>query len=105
MSWVQERTRRLNCERLGRVGKASSSLILSVAVEVPLAGEAGPPGEEGEGDDLAFGEGGFGAGSLFWRMGVAEVVNRNVKCGEEGVHIDHERSRFLSLRDRVASRL
>src|SRR5215210_454665 len=63
-----------------------------VAVEVPLAGEAGPPGEDGQGYDLAFGEGGLGAGSLFGRMGVAEVVNHNVKCGEEGVHIEHEES-------------
>src|ERR687898_1158610 len=38
---------------------------LGVAVEVPLAGEAGPPGEDGEGDDLALGEGGSRAGSLF----------------------------------------
>jgi hypothetical protein len=78
---------------------------LGVAVEVPLAVEAGPAGEDGEGDDFAFGEGGLGAGSPFWRMGVAEVVNRNVKCGEEGVLKSTMRSRFLSLRDRWANRL
>jgi len=65
---------------------------LGIAVEVPLAGEAGPPGEDGEGDDLAFGEGGLGAGSPSWRMGVAELIDRNVKCGEEGVHVNHEGS-------------
>jgi hypothetical protein len=56
-----------------------------VAVEVPLAVETGPPGEDGESDDLTFGEGGLGTGSLFWRMGVAEVLNSDVKYGEEGV--------------------
>src|SRR5215212_4537486 len=29
---------------------------------------------------------------LRWRMGVAKIVHHNVKCGEEGVHIDHEES-------------
>src|SRR5688572_33432889 len=25
-------------------------------------------------------------------MGVAELIDRNVKCGEEGVHVNHEES-------------
>jgi hypothetical protein len=82
---VELRTSGQGREGLEQVG-------LGVAVEVPLAGEAGPAGEDGEGDDLALGEGGLGTGSPFWRMGVAEVVHRNVKCGEEGVYVNHEES-------------
>jgi hypothetical protein len=29
------------------------------------------------------------------RTGVAEVVDHNVECGEEGVHIDHESVPYL----------
>ena len=28
----------------------------------------------------------------YWRVGLAEVVERNVECSEEGVHIEHEGS-------------
>ena len=28
----------------------------------------------------------------FWGVGLAEVVDRNVECSEEGVHIEHEES-------------
>jgi hypothetical protein len=63
-----------------------------VAIEVPLAGEPAPTREYGQGYDLAFGEGGIGTGSPSWWLGVAKVVDHNVKCGEEGVHIDHEES-------------
>jgi nucleoside-diphosphate-sugar epimerase len=44
-------------------------------------------------------------GGRCWQMGVAEVVDHNVKCSEEGVHIDHEESLFLFLGDRAANRL
>jgi hypothetical protein len=40
-----------------------------------------------------------------WQMGVAEVVDHDVKCSEEGVLRSTMRSRFLSLGDRAASRL
>lgn len=85
-----------------RGGEGIEQVMLGVAVEVPLAGEPRPPGEDREGDDLALGKGCFGAGPLplFWRLGLAEVVNRNVKCSEEGVLKSSMRSRFLSLRDR-----
>jgi len=63
-----------------------------VAVEVPLARETAPPSEDGQGDDLACTKRCLRAWLLRWRMGVAEVVHHNVKCGEEGVHIDHEES-------------
>jgi hypothetical protein len=43
-----------------------------------------------------------GRGLLFG-AGLAEVVDRNVKYGEEGVPKSSMRSRFLSLRDWVAS--
>ena len=45
MSWVQERTRRLNCERLGQGREGIEQVGLGVAVEVPLACETGPLGK------------------------------------------------------------
>lgn len=74
-----------------------------IAVEVPLAGEPRAPGEDGESDYLTCTEGGFGTGLPFRRAGLAKVVDRNVKCGEEGVLRSSMRSRLLSLRDWVAS--
>src|SRR3712207_2075090 len=90
MSSVWERTSRLSWERSGRVGNASPKMARGVAIEVAFAGEAGPPGEDREGDDLALGEGGIGTGAPFRRTGVAEVVDDDVECGEEGVHVEHE---------------
>jgi hypothetical protein len=44
--------------------------------------------------------------SCFLRAGVAQVVDHNVECGEEDIHLDHERVRFPSLRATAyASRL
>ena len=73
-------------------GEGVEQVGFGVAVEVPLAGEPRPPGEDGQGYDLAFGEGGIGSGPLFRPTGVAEVIGDDVECGEEGVHIDHEES-------------
>ena len=47
---------------LGQGGEGSSQMALGVAVEVSLAGESRPSGEDGEGDDLALRKGGLGAG-------------------------------------------
>jgi hypothetical protein len=55
MSSVQERTKRLNCERSGRVGIAQFGV--GVAVEVPLAGETAPTGNDGQGKHFASREG------------------------------------------------
>src|SRR5215208_2548513 len=63
-----------------------------VAEEVPFAGETAPTRKDGEGDDLTCGEGRLRTGLTFWRAGLAKVVDRNVKCGEEGVHVNHEES-------------
>src|SRR5215211_3792238 len=71
-------------------------MIISVAVEVPFAGESAPAGEDSEGDDLALTEGGFRTRTLFRRLGLAKVVNHDIKCGEEGIHIDHELVPFPS---------
>jgi hypothetical protein len=90
---------------VGEGGEGIWQPSLGVAVEVPLARETTPAGEEGQGNHLALGEGGLWAGPLFWRMGVAEVVCDNVEYGEEGVLRSSMRSRFLSLGDRSASRL
>jgi hypothetical protein len=73
-------------------GEGAEQVGLGVAVEVPLAGEPGPPGEDGQGYDLAFGEGGIWFGPLIRPTGLAEVVGDDVECGEEGVHVDHESS-------------
>jgi hypothetical protein len=48
---------------LGQGRKRASQMALGVAVEVSLAGESRPSGEDGEGDDLACGKGGIGAGA------------------------------------------
>ena len=63
------------------------------------------PSEGDQGYDLAFGEGGLGSGPLFRPTGLAEVVGDDVECGEEGILNSTMRVRFLSLRDRWASRL
>src|SRR5215207_7422066 len=81
----------------GQGRKGVCEVALSVAVEVPLGGKPRPPSEDGEGGNLALRKGCLGAGPLLWRVGLAEVVDRNVKCGEEGVHVNHEESvPFLS---------
>jgi hypothetical protein len=86
---------------LGQSGEGIAQAGACIAVEVPLAREACPSGEDGEGDDLAGAQGCIGAGMLFLlRAEVAEVVDHNVECGEEGVLMSTMRVRFLSLRDR-----
>jgi len=80
----------LRAIRQGR--KGVSQMVAGLAVEVAFAGESRPPGEDGQGNDLTFREGRAGAGPLFWRTGLAEVIHYDVECGEEGVHVDHEES-------------
>src|SRR5215204_1546646 len=77
---------------VGQSRKSRAQLGLGVAVEIPLAGEPGPPGEDSQGDHLASTERRLWSWSHFRRAGVAEVVDHNVECGEEGVHIEHEES-------------
>jgi hypothetical protein len=75
---------------VGQGGESTSQMALGVAVEVSLAGEPRPAGEDREGDDLALRKGGLRAGaSLLGVVGLAEVVDDDVECGEEGVHIEH----------------
>src|SRR5215208_3656316 len=84
-----------HCVELRAVGQGREcipQLGVGVAIEVPLAVETAPTGKDGQGKHLAAGEGGFGTGPSFWRSRVAEVVDDDVECGEEGVHIDHEES-------------
>lgn len=89
---------------VGQGGESVEEVLGGVAVEVPLASEAPPAGEEGQGDDLALGEGRLGPGTRpLRREGVAEVVDDDVECSEEGVRVERG-GRFLSLRDRSASR-
>jgi hypothetical protein len=81
---------------LGTVGQGrerSSQMCLGVAVEVPFAGEPGPAGEDREGDDLALAEGGRRSGaSLFGGPRLAKIVDDELECGEEGVHVEHAES-------------
>ena len=73
---------------------------LSVAIEVPFAGEPRPPSEDGEGDDFALGKGGWRSrASLFGGVRLAEVIHDDVEYGEEGVLRSSIRVRLLSLRD------
>jgi hypothetical protein len=71
-------------------GESVEQVGFGVAVEVSLASKPGPPGEDRQGYDLAFGEGGLGSGTLFRPTRLAEVVGDDVECGEEGVHVDHK---------------
>src|SRR5215217_8153924 len=64
--------------------ECSSQMTISVAVEVPFAVEAAPAGEDSEGDDLALAEGGFRTRTLCRWLGLAKVVNHDIKCSEEG---------------------
>src|SRR5918997_2123619 len=74
-----------------KVRERSSQMGLGVAVEVPFASESRPVGEDGEGDDLALAEGGWGSGaSLLGGLRLAKIVDDDVKCREEGVHVEHE---------------
>ncbi len=75
---------------IGQGGEGVAQAPPRVAVEIPLAREATPTSEDGQGDHLAGAEGGFRPGLPVWRVGLAEIVDHDVKCGEEGVHIDHE---------------
>src|SRR5829696_4150425 len=84
---------------LRAIGQGGESIVQapsSVAVEVALAAEAAPPGEDGQGDNLAVGEGRLRAGPPFRWLGVAEVVDHDVECSEEGVHIEHGSVPFSS---------
>ena len=81
----------LGTVREGR--ECSSEMDLGVALEVPFAGESAPAGEDREGDDLALAEGGIRAWSApYGSMRLAKIVDHDVKCGEEGVHVEHEES-------------
>src|SRR5215207_4483828 len=82
---------------LGQSGESTAQAGACIAVEVPLAPEACPSGEDREGDDLAGAQGCIGSGVLFLlRARLAEVIDHNVECGEEGVHIEHESVPFPS---------
>src|SRR5215208_4512496 len=78
---------------------------VGVTIEISLAVETTPTGKDGQGKHLAPGEGRLRTWLSFWRLRVAEVVDDDVECGEEGVLKSTMRSRFLSLGDRAASRL
>jgi hypothetical protein len=88
-------------------GKSLSQVATRVAVEIPFAGEPGPPGEDGQGDHFAVGEGRLGAGSAwsFGKAGLAEIIHSNVECSEEGVLRSTIGVRLLPFGDRLASRL
>src|SRR5215208_4338628 len=78
---------------VGQGGECSSKMCLGVAIEVPFAGESRPPAEDREGDDLATTERGIRTYSApFGLMRVAKFIDDDVKCGEEGVHVEHEQS-------------
>jgi hypothetical protein len=73
-------------------GEGTAQVSLGVTVEVPLAPEAARAGEDSQGYDLARTERCLRSWQSFRCAGLAELINRNVKCGEEGVHIEHKSS-------------
>jgi hypothetical protein len=77
---------------VGQAGEGIPQFGVGVTIEVSLAVETTPTGKDGQGKHLAPGEGWLRTGPSFWRLRVAEVVDDDVECGEEGVHIDHEES-------------
>src|SRR5215211_3920323 len=77
---------------VGQAGEGIPQFGVGVTIEVCLAVETTPTGKDGQGKHLAPGEGWLRTGPSFWRLRVAEVVDDDVECGEEGVHIDHEES-------------
>jgi hypothetical protein len=86
---------------VGQRGEGTDQTGACIAVEIPLAREACPSGEDGEGEDLAGAQGCIWSGALFlMRAGLAEVVHHNVEYGEEGV-LKSSIGRFLSLRGLV----
>ena len=57
-------------------------MTISVAVEVPFAGESAPAVEYRVGDDLALSQGGLWSGaSLFGGLSLAKILDDDVKCG------------------------
>src|SRR5215208_6315677 len=73
-------------------GEGTAQVSLGVPVEVPLAPEAAPAGEDSQGYDLARTERCLRSWHCFRCAGLAELIDRNVKCGEEGVQIEHKSS-------------
>ena len=70
---------------LGAVGQGReclSKIAASKAVKVPFARESRPPGEDGQGDDLTFTQGGLGTRPPRGWVSLAEVVCDDVECGE-----------------------
>jgi hypothetical protein len=85
--------RAIELRAVGQGGEGIAQAAARVAVEISFAAEAGPAGEDSEGGDLAGAQGRIGAWPLFLsRAGLVKVVDRNVKCGKEGVHVKHEES-------------
>ena len=65
---------------VGQGGEGITQTAARIAVEIPFACKAGPPGEDSEGDDLAGTQGCIGAGKFFLWAGLAEVVSDDVEC-------------------------
>ncbi len=61
---------------------------------MPFAREAGVASEDRQGNHLAGAKRRLGAGRwpLCGYTRLAKVVNDDVECGEEGVHVEHEES-------------
>src|ERR671910_2775630 len=73
------------------VREVGAQMCLSKAPEISLASEAGPLGEDGQGDDLGVGKQGRTASSGRLRrvLELPPVVHQNVQLDQEGVEIEH----------------
>lgn len=65
---------------------------LGVAVKVSLAGKLRLLSKEGQGDHLATGETGLGAGMnrIIQPTRLAQIIDSDIQCDQEGFDIDHE---------------
>ena len=81
---------------MGQRWKRRTQMLAGVAVEVPLTAEAFPLTEKCQGDHLTLGQGGPGAWDTLWsQLAFAEIIGHHVKCGQEGVGVDHQVASFF----------
>src|SRR3712207_2584126 len=92
--------RAVELRAVGQSREDITQMAHRVAVEIPLACETAPAGEDGQGHHLAWAQGRLRSrtGMLSLGLRLAEIVHHDVKYGEEGVSTS-TMNRFLSFVD------
>src|SRR5690606_34185338 len=74
---------------VGQGREVGAQVALGIAIEVLLTGELHPLPEDGQRQHLAAAQRGRGAGAVGLRgqVGLAEGVDQDIDCNQEGVHI------------------